>query len=138
MNPESSLNATKRCLRCRSRQLGSFHLSSVLCFFFLCNFLMLLSELTSLISSPYSSDPSLLWLRSAAGSGGETALGAGRGKGQSFSGGKQRPGRLLCVTSDKFPNTALPHFPIEIESSPPRWVTTTRICAAGLVLPTWG
>lgn len=72
MNPESSLNAMKRCLLCRSRQLAGF-LPFVLCFFFPYDFLTLLSEITFLLSSPHSSDPSLIWLRDAVGSGEETA-----------------------------------------------------------------
>lgn len=133
MNPESSLKTTKRCPL--QKQTDGF-LLSVMCFSFPYNFLMLLSEITFLPSPPHLSNTSLYQLRRVLGSGeAETMLRAGRGKGQRFSGGKQRPSCLLCMTSEKFPNAALPHFPTEIASSPPHWVTTTGICVVALALP---
>lgn len=135
MNPESSLKTTKRCPL--QKQTDGF-LLPVMCFSFPNNFLLLLSEIIFLPSPPHLSNPSLYQLRGLLGSGeAETLLGAGREKGQRFSGGKQCPGRLLCMTSGKFPNTALSHFPTEIASSSAHWVTTTGICDL-CALPSWG
>lgn len=91
---------------------------SVLIILFPYNFLTLLNEITFLLSSPHSSNPSLPQLSNAVALGKETTLEARRGKVQRLGGGKQHPSCLLCVTSDNFPNAALSHFPSEIASSP--------------------
>lgn len=65
MNPESSLNCYKE-VSSPQKQTAGF-LPSVLCFFFPYNFLILLSEITFLLSPPHSNDP-LFWLRGAVGS----------------------------------------------------------------------
>lgn len=73
-------------------------LPSLLIIFFPGKFLTLLSEITFLLSSPHSTNPSLLQLNDVVAPGKETTLEARRGKGQSLGGGKQHPSCLLCVT----------------------------------------
>lgn len=134
MNPESSLHVTKTCLLHRDSWVHSICLLFLLPIQFpgvaqwniMYSFI---SPLATLLCSVWE----VLW--------GQEKNPQSRQrleKGQSFSGGGHDPSHLLCVALHMFPNAALPHFLTEIASSPPCWMTTTRICAVGLVLPTWG